>query len=136
LLGVNRWAARVIPGGSFHRCPTALCHIASIGREPGGGLIVMPDAFTTVHRKLIIEQAAVHRLPVIYPYHYQAVEGGLMAYGVDTVDLLRRAATYVDRILKDGQGADLLEKRGWEDRPDGVSFASYSASSSFRTAAT
>jgi putative tryptophan/tyrosine transport system substrate-binding protein len=80
---------------------------ASIGREPGGGLIVMPDAFTTVHRKLIIEQAAVRRLPVIYPYHYQAIEGGLMAYGVDTVDLLRRAASYVDRILKGEKPADL-----------------------------
>jgi len=80
---------------------------ASIGREPGGGLIVMPDAFTTVHRKLIIEQAAVRRLPVIYPYHYQAVEGGLIAYGVDTVDLLRRAATYVDRILKGAKPSEL-----------------------------
>ena len=81
--------------------------LASIGREPGGGLIVMPDAFTTVHRKLIIEQAAVRRLPVIYPYHYQVVEGGLMAYGVDTVDLLRRAALYVDRILKGEKPTDL-----------------------------
>jgi putative ABC transport system substrate-binding protein len=81
--------------------------LASIGREPGGGLIVMPDAFTTVHRKLIIEQAAGRRLPVIYPYHYQVVEGGLMAYGVDTVDLLRRAAPYVDRILRDEKPADL-----------------------------
>jgi putative ABC transport system substrate-binding protein len=80
---------------------------ASIARESGGGLIVMPDAFTTVHRKLIIEQAAVRRLPVIYPYHYQAAEGGLMAYGVDTVDLLRRAALYVDRILKGDKPADL-----------------------------
>jgi putative ABC transport system substrate-binding protein len=81
--------------------------LASIAREPGGGLIVMPDAFTTVHRKLIIEQAAARRLPVIFPYHYQVVEGGLMAYGVDTVDLLRRAAPYVDRILKGEKPADL-----------------------------
>jgi putative ABC transport system substrate-binding protein len=80
---------------------------ASIGREPGGGMIVMPDAFTTVHRKMIIEQAALRRLPVVYPYHYQVVEGGLMAYGVDTVDLLRRAAPYVDRILKGEKPADL-----------------------------
>jgi putative tryptophan/tyrosine transport system substrate-binding protein len=81
--------------------------LASIAREPGGGLIVMPDAFTTVHRKLIIEQAALRRLPAIFPYHYQVVEGGLMAYGVDTVDLLRRAAPYVDRILKGEKPADL-----------------------------
>jgi len=81
--------------------------LASIGRQPGGGVIVMPDAFATVHRKLIIEQAAAHRLPVIYPYHYQVVEGGLMAYGVDTVDLMHRAAPYVDRILKGETPADL-----------------------------
>jgi putative ABC transport system substrate-binding protein len=81
--------------------------LASIAREPGGGLIVMPDAFTTVYRKLIIEQAAIRRVPVIFPYHYQVVEGGLMAYGVDTVDLLRRAAPYVDRILKGEKPADL-----------------------------
>jgi len=81
--------------------------LASIGREPGGGLIVMPDAFTTVHRKLIIAQAAARRLPVVFPYRYEVVDGGLMAYGVDTVDLLRRAATYVDRILKGDKPADL-----------------------------
>ena len=81
--------------------------LASIAREPGGGLIVMPDAFTTVYRKLIIEQAAIRRVPVIFPYHYQVVEGGLMAYGVDTVDLLRRAAPYVDRIPKGEKPADL-----------------------------
>src|SRR6516162_6342319 len=80
--------------------------LASIAWKPGGGLIVMPDAFTTVHRKLIIEQAAARRLPVIFPYHYQVVEGGLMAYGVDTVDLLRPAAPYVDRILKGEKPAD------------------------------
>jgi putative ABC transport system substrate-binding protein len=80
---------------------------ASIARSPGGSVIVMPDAFNTVHRKLIIAQAAAHRVPVIYPYHYQVVEGGLMAYGVDTVDLLRRAAPYVDRILKGENPAEL-----------------------------
>ncbi|HEU0156181.1 MAG TPA: ABC transporter substrate-binding protein [Stellaceae bacterium] len=80
---------------------------ASVGREPGGSVIVMPDAFNTVHRKLIIERAAANRVPTIYPYHYQVVEGGLLAYGVDTVDLLRRAAPYVDRILKGGKPADL-----------------------------
>ena len=81
--------------------------VAAIGREPGGSLIVMPDAFTTVHRQLIILLAARHGLPAIYPYRYQAVEGGLLSYGVDTVDLLRRAAPYVDRILKGERPADL-----------------------------
>jgi putative tryptophan/tyrosine transport system substrate-binding protein len=81
--------------------------LASIGREPGGGLIVLPDAFMTVHRKQIIEQAAIRRLPVIYPYRYQVADGGLIAYGVDDVDLMRRAAPYVDRILKGENPADL-----------------------------
>jgi putative ABC transport system substrate-binding protein len=81
--------------------------VTAVGREPGGSLIVMPDAFTTVHRQLIILLAARHALPAIYPYRYQAVDGGLMSYGVDTVDLLRRAAPYVDRILKGEKPADL-----------------------------
>jgi putative tryptophan/tyrosine transport system substrate-binding protein len=81
--------------------------VTAIGQEPGGSLIVMPDAFTTVHRQLIILLAARHALPAIYPYRYQAVDGGLLSYGVDTVDLLRRAAPYVDRILKGEKPADL-----------------------------
>ena len=81
--------------------------LPAIARAPGGCLIVMPDAFTTVHRQLIILLAARHALPAIYPYRYQAVDGGLMSYGVDTVDLLRRAAPYVDRILKGERAADL-----------------------------
>jgi putative ABC transport system substrate-binding protein len=81
--------------------------IIAIGREPGGSLIVMPDAFGTVHRQLIILLAARHGLPAIYPYRYQAVDGGLMSYGVDTVDLMRRAAPYVDRILRGEKPADL-----------------------------
>jgi putative ABC transport system substrate-binding protein len=81
--------------------------LATIWREPGGGLIVMPDAFTTVQRKAIIALAAQHRFPAIYPYRYEVVDGGLMSYGVDTVDLLRRAASYVDRILKGEKANDL-----------------------------
>jgi putative tryptophan/tyrosine transport system substrate-binding protein len=81
--------------------------VTAIAGEPGGSLIVMPDAFTTVHRQLIILLAARHGVPAIYPYRYQAVEGGLMSYGVDTVDLLRRAAPYVDRILKGEKPSDL-----------------------------
>jgi putative tryptophan/tyrosine transport system substrate-binding protein len=81
--------------------------LAAMGRAPGGSLIVMPDAFTTVHRELIIELAASHRLPAIYPYRYHVDAGGLMSYGVDAVDLLRRAAPYIDRILKGEKPADL-----------------------------
>jgi putative ABC transport system substrate-binding protein len=80
---------------------------AEVGRAPGGSVIVMPDAFTTVHRQLIILLAVRHGLPAIYPYRYEAVDGGLVSYGVDTVDLLRRAAPYVDRILKGEKPADL-----------------------------
>ena len=81
--------------------------LSAIWREPGGGLIVMPDAFTTVQRKAIIALAAQRRFPAIYPYRYEVVDGGLMSYGVDAVDLLRRAASYVDRILKGDKANDL-----------------------------
>jgi putative tryptophan/tyrosine transport system substrate-binding protein len=81
--------------------------VAAMAREPGGSLIVMPDAFTTVHRQLIILLSARHALPAIYPYRYQAVEGGLLSYGVDDIDLMRRAAPYVDRILKGEKVGDL-----------------------------
>jgi putative ABC transport system substrate-binding protein len=81
--------------------------VAAMAREPGCSLIVMPDAFTTVHRQLIILLSARHTLPTIYPYRYQAVEGGLLSYGVDDIDLMRRAAPYVDRILKGEKVADL-----------------------------
>ena len=81
--------------------------VATIAREPHGSLIIMPDAFTTVHRQLIILLSARHALPAIYPYRYEAVEGGLLSYGVDDIDLMRRAAPYVDRILKGENVADL-----------------------------
>jgi putative ABC transport system substrate-binding protein len=82
--------------------------VAAMAREPGGSsLIIMPDAFNTVHRQLIILLSARHGLPAIYPYRYQAIEGGLMSYGVDDIDLMRRAAPYVDRILKGEKAANL-----------------------------
>jgi putative ABC transport system substrate-binding protein len=81
--------------------------VAAMAREPGGSLIVMPDAFMTVHRQLIILLSARHALPAIYPYRYQAVEGGLLSYGVDDIDPMRRAAPYVARILKGKNVANL-----------------------------
>jgi putative ABC transport system substrate-binding protein len=74
--------------------------IAEIAAKPHGGLIVIPDGFTSVHRNLIVELASQYRLPAIYPFRYFAVSGGLVSYGVDSRDLFRRSASYVDRILK------------------------------------
>jgi putative tryptophan/tyrosine transport system substrate-binding protein len=69
--------------------------------------MVMPDAFSSVHRKAIIALAAQHRFPAIYPYRCYVVDGGLMSYDVDPLDLHRRAAWYVDRILKGEKASDL-----------------------------
>ena len=81
--------------------------VQELGREPGGGLIVMLDVFTAVHRRPIIAQAAASRIPTIFPWRFGAADGGLMSYGVDVADLHRRAADYVDRILKGAKPADL-----------------------------
>jgi putative tryptophan/tyrosine transport system substrate-binding protein len=79
--------------------------IAEIAAKLRAGLIVVPDRFTTVHRDLIVELAAQHRLPAIYPFRYFAVSGGLVSYGVDPLDIFRRSASYVDRILKEPERA-------------------------------
>lgn len=74
---------------------------------PNGGLVVLPDATTNLHRAQIIALAARDRLPAIYAFHNLAMEGGLMSYGVDVPRLFANAATYVDRILKGDKPADL-----------------------------
>jgi putative tryptophan/tyrosine transport system substrate-binding protein len=81
--------------------------IAAQAREPNVGLIVMPDSFTDAHRVEITSLAARYRLPTIYPFRFFAEVGGLLSYGVDRTDNFRRAATYVDRILKGEKPADL-----------------------------
>jgi putative ABC transport system substrate-binding protein len=81
--------------------------IAAFARNAYGGLIVLPDVSTTNHRDLIIALAARHRLPAVYPYRYFAASGGLMSYGTDLTDVHRRAASYVDRILKGAVPGDL-----------------------------
>jgi putative ABC transport system substrate-binding protein len=73
----------------------------------GGGIIVMSDPFTLTHRKVIISLAARYRLPAVYPFRYFVSDSGLLSYGVDTPDLFRRSASYVDRILKGANPADL-----------------------------
>jgi putative tryptophan/tyrosine transport system substrate-binding protein len=74
--------------------------IAAFARAGNGGLMVLPDVSTTNHRDLIIALAARYRLPAVYPFRYFAASGGLMSYGSDVADIYRRAASYVDRILK------------------------------------
>jgi putative tryptophan/tyrosine transport system substrate-binding protein len=76
-------------------------------REPGGGLIAIPDSFTVGRRDVIIALAARHRLPALYSAPSFTSSGGLMAYAVDTRDTMQRAAGYIDRILKGAKPADL-----------------------------
>jgi putative ABC transport system substrate-binding protein len=81
--------------------------IAALAREPGGGLVVMSDPFTRVHREPIIALAAQYKVPAVHPTRIFALEGGLMAFGPSNVDLFRRAPSYVDRILRGAHPADL-----------------------------
>ena len=81
--------------------------ISAVAHEVGGGLIVMPDTFNMVHRRTTIGLAARHRLPAIYPLPFFARDGGLIAYGPDEIDMFRRIAGYVDRILKGAKASDL-----------------------------
>src|SRR5262245_46816065 len=81
--------------------------IAKLAAVPGGGLIVAPDAYTLVNRDLIVQSTAQHRIPAIYSYRQVIKEGGLMSYGPETSDIFRRSASYVDRILKGANPAEL-----------------------------
>jgi putative ABC transport system substrate-binding protein len=81
--------------------------VAPLAVGANGGLIVNSDVFTTRHRAAIIAAAARHRVPAIYPFAYFAADGGLAAYGTDVRDLWRRAASYIDRILRGEKPADL-----------------------------
>jgi putative ABC transport system substrate-binding protein len=81
--------------------------IKSFATEANGGLVVLTDINNTVNRDVIIAMAARHRLPAIYPYRFWVVSGGLISYGIDNHDLFRRAASYIDRILKGATPADL-----------------------------
>jgi putative ABC transport system substrate-binding protein len=81
--------------------------IIALRREPGGGLVAMPDAFMVTHRAPIISAAARNQVPVVYAQSFFAREGGLLSYGVDQVDYWRGAATYVDRFLRGAKPAEL-----------------------------
>jgi putative ABC transport system substrate-binding protein len=81
--------------------------IRKVGSEPDSALFVLPDSHNVVYRKKIIELAAHYRLPTIYYFRYFASDGGLISYGPDEMDLFRRTAGYVDRILRGTNPSDL-----------------------------
>ena len=81
--------------------------ITALGREPGGGLVVIPNVFTFLHRASIISAAARSNVPAIYGGSAQVRDGGLLSYEPDNVGTYRRAATYVDRILRGAKPGDL-----------------------------
>ena len=81
--------------------------VADFARVSNGGLIVTASPLAVAHRDLIVRLAARHKLPAVYPYRYMVTGGGLMSYAPDLVDDFRRAAGYVDRILKGEKPSDL-----------------------------
>jgi len=100
-LGVELSPVDVRDAGEIERAITAFA------RSPNNGLIVTASPSAAVHRKLIVTMAARHQLPAVYPYRYFVTGGGLISYGPDSIDPYRRAAAYVDRILKGEKPADL-----------------------------
>jgi len=81
--------------------------IESFARVPEGALLVVPDATIIAHRDLFISLAARYRLPAVYPWRYFVTAGALMSYGIDNIDVLQKAASYVDRILRGAKPVDL-----------------------------
>ena len=81
--------------------------VATSAREPNGGLIVMPDAFTIGHHTEITSLAARYRVPAVYPFRIFAEVGGLLSYGSNALTEFRRAASYADRILKGAKPSEL-----------------------------
>ena len=79
----------------------------ALGREPGGGLVVIPELFMYVHRASVILAAARNNVPAVYSLSALVRDGGLLSYGVDQVENWRRAATYVDRLLRGAKPGDL-----------------------------
>jgi ABC-type uncharacterized transport system substrate-binding protein len=81
--------------------------LETFAREPNGGIILLTSPFTVAHRDLFIALAARHALPSVYPFRFFPARGGLASYGIDTIDLYRRAMSYVDRILRGEKAGDL-----------------------------
>src|SRR5262249_51711263 len=114
--GLGQWAAiqSVSPSAAIEVSPVNMTDageieraVATFARSPNGGLIVTGSALTVLHRDLIVALAARHKLPAVYYERYYVAAGGLISYGNDIVDQFRRAAAYVDRILKGEKPADL-----------------------------
>jgi putative ABC transport system substrate-binding protein len=103
--------ARAIPielsGAPIHSPAEIDETFAELGQQPGNAVLVLPDPYTTVHRREIVEAAARNRVPAAYSFRNQIREGALMSYGADTQDIFRRAVVYIDRILKGARPADL-----------------------------
>ena len=100
-LGVEVSPVNVRDAGEIERA------VAAFARSSNGGLIVTASALAAIHRDLIITLAARHRLPAVYSDGFFVTGGGLISYGPDLIDQYRRAAGYVDRILKGEKPADL-----------------------------
>jgi putative ABC transport system substrate-binding protein len=81
--------------------------VEGFAHEPNGSVLVLPDASTLTHRDLIIALASQHKLPAVYPFRSFADSGGLLSYGTDVTDVLRRVADYIDRILRGTKPGEL-----------------------------
>jgi putative ABC transport system substrate-binding protein len=92
---------------SVHNATEIESIITAFAAGPNGGVIAIPSALITAQRNLIISLANRFRLPTVFAFRYYAEAGGLVSYGVDNIDLYRRAAAYVDRILKGEKPSDL-----------------------------
>jgi putative ABC transport system substrate-binding protein len=81
--------------------------IAAFAPDPNGALVVLPSSLAIEHRRSIIGVSAMHRLPAVYPFRLFTVDGGLMSYGIRSLDLYIGAASYIDRILRGAKVAEL-----------------------------
>jgi putative ABC transport system substrate-binding protein len=102
------WSFAVVPiSAGVHSFAELERMVDAFAGEPNGGLMVFPEVSTLNYRDGIIGLAARHRLPTVYPYRIFVTSGGLLSYGADVSDVFRRAATYVDRVLKGEKPGDL-----------------------------
>ncbi len=100
-LGIEPVMANVFSAGDIEAA------IAALAKQPGSGLIVAPDTFSEINGDLIVTLAAEHRVPAVYAIRRFATRGGLMSYGPNTTDAVKRATSYVDRILRGEKPGDL-----------------------------